>query len=498
MKLCGACHKELPRESFSKKQWQLKQIRRCKECIDANREVQEAPPQEAPPPPPPKNNNTKCAYKTRMKDRAYKTAMKDLPEGASCWICLEDGPDETGAPLVRDCACRGDAGFAHLSCIVQYAQSTSNKNAGKDIDKFFKPWEECPNCNQNYMGGVAIILAEKCVEFVERKFPRTILLHVKALDIKLTAVASCMDTDQNQKDEAIQIGNEILSMINLLKRNYSSMPIQIRMTEGHVHDCFAAFASSEETEAGYQRALGHHEKSRDIYKALGLKSRVNLVESCIAYMKSNLEGNAGSECDDLKRFEAAHTKTVKTIGEDDQRSIVTAMALACALKETKQGVRAERLLMKYASISRRVCGPDHQMTQDCESTLKDAKVRMVTFAVQDDDDIKIRHFQVLRYEEGMKRLAVKGPIDFDDPRSPEGEESFTVDLYAVQLALGTPVVCYGLEESDSYLNGKIGDVRSYDEEEDYYEVCFEDSDLEPAFLCPENLHILFELPSVKQ
>ena len=39
MKLCSACLDELPKEKFSKKQWQLKQQRRCKECIDANREV---------------------------------------------------------------------------------------------------------------------------------------------------------------------------------------------------------------------------------------------------------------------------------------------------------------------------------------------------------------------------------------------------------------------------------------------------------------------------
>ena len=45
MKICAACNQELPKESFSKKQWQLKQRRRCKECIADNREVQlsEAP-----------------------------------------------------------------------------------------------------------------------------------------------------------------------------------------------------------------------------------------------------------------------------------------------------------------------------------------------------------------------------------------------------------------------------------------------------------------------
>ena len=47
MKLCAACSQELPRESFSKTQWQLKQHqRRCKECIAVNRDVKLGAPDE--------------------------------------------------------------------------------------------------------------------------------------------------------------------------------------------------------------------------------------------------------------------------------------------------------------------------------------------------------------------------------------------------------------------------------------------------------------------
>eukprot|EP00978_Attheya_sp_CCMP212_P005538 scaffold12431_cov57-Attheya_sp.AAC.13 len=38
-KLCGACLQELPNESFSKKQWQQKQRRRCKDCADSGKEI---------------------------------------------------------------------------------------------------------------------------------------------------------------------------------------------------------------------------------------------------------------------------------------------------------------------------------------------------------------------------------------------------------------------------------------------------------------------------
>ena len=58
MKVCAACSKELPKDKFSKKQWQLKQQRRCKECIAAKREVVSASEatasnDDSPPPPEP-------------------------------------------------------------------------------------------------------------------------------------------------------------------------------------------------------------------------------------------------------------------------------------------------------------------------------------------------------------------------------------------------------------------------------------------------------------
>ena len=43
MKICAACHEDLPKDSYSKKQWKLDQ-RRCKICVANNREVQSIPP----------------------------------------------------------------------------------------------------------------------------------------------------------------------------------------------------------------------------------------------------------------------------------------------------------------------------------------------------------------------------------------------------------------------------------------------------------------------
>lgn len=105
MKACAACCEELPKESFSKKQWKSKQHeRRCIGCIDSDRDV---------------------AAKALPKEMLYVVSCDgDAPceeeeeGGPTCWICL-DGESSDLGPLRRDCSCRGtDAGYAHLECLV--------------------------------------------------------------------------------------------------------------------------------------------------------------------------------------------------------------------------------------------------------------------------------------------------------------------------------------------------------------------------------------------
>ena len=67
---------------------------------------------------------------------------------ADCWICLESDANEDGELPRRDCSCRGDAGFAHLSCLVTYART-------KGADAF----EDCPTCKQSYQNELALDLA---------------------------------------------------------------------------------------------------------------------------------------------------------------------------------------------------------------------------------------------------------------------------------------------------------------------------------------------------
>ena len=84
MKICSACNRELPREQFSKKQWQLKQYRRCKECVAEHREaeIDAAAPNNVAPLPSSVDSETALCW---ADDEAL---FKQPPPREDCPICL--------------------------------------------------------------------------------------------------------------------------------------------------------------------------------------------------------------------------------------------------------------------------------------------------------------------------------------------------------------------------------------------------------------------------
>ena len=72
---------------------------------------------------------------------------------------------------MRDCSCRGDtAGFAHLSCIIEYAEQKSKQAADSDLAGFAMPWEECNNCNQPFQNQVSLDLSSAFVSFAAEAY----------------------------------------------------------------------------------------------------------------------------------------------------------------------------------------------------------------------------------------------------------------------------------------------------------------------------------------
>ena len=166
--------------------------RRCKSCIESNREVSLKPHPE------------NAAAKTKSSSEAH--------PGASCWICLEDGHDDLGQPLRRDCSCRGEsAGFAHLSCYIEYAEQKS-RYMRSTMGDITEPWNFCPNCRQPFMNNLFIDLAMAYEDFVNREYPDNAMFRHSVFQLKMRVFRQA-----DKREEACNLAREMLSTIEKMK-----------------------------------------------------------------------------------------------------------------------------------------------------------------------------------------------------------------------------------------------------------------------------------------
>ena len=104
-------------------------------------------------------------------DKKYKEAVKVAVEKCAedtkdqtCYICTEALHWKTKEGLVRGCACRGTAGFAHVSCLAEQAkilvaEAEENNLPEKHV---WARWYKCSLCEQDYHGVVYCALGWAC------------------------------------------------------------------------------------------------------------------------------------------------------------------------------------------------------------------------------------------------------------------------------------------------------------------------------------------------
>jgi hypothetical protein len=94
-------------------------------------------------------------------------ACAEDTKGQTCFICTQALHWKTKEGLVRGCACRGTAGFAHVSCLAEqakilYAEAEENNLDDDVIYERFKRWYACSLCEQEYHGVVRCALGWAC------------------------------------------------------------------------------------------------------------------------------------------------------------------------------------------------------------------------------------------------------------------------------------------------------------------------------------------------
>ncbi|KAL9185696.1 hypothetical protein ACHAXT_003473 [Thalassiosira profunda] len=391
----------------------------------------------------------------------------------TCWLCL-DAVHETGAPLRRECSCRGGSGFAHLPCLVEYAKDWSQKHE-RDMVKFGRVWKDCPNCEQEYGDQLGFDMATAMGEFVQSKYPESKIHTLASLLISLLNLMQRKNVP-NMRELARGRTERILEMVAEMKAEQSPLPHFARNVEFQAYFT-QAFITLDEGSAS--EAVLQLEQCLGIARGLENAGFVYAVEAVLARAKSRCDGESnGDASEELEHNRKLHKTCVATAGEGDLSTITSGGLLAASLKAAHHGIEAERLLTKLATSSKRVLGPERDETKQILAELKYCKKRSIGIKSREGGD-----FQALRCDENSGEYLVKN----------KSGETFSVAAGDVIFAPGTPVICNGLEASSQF-NGKIGDVRSFDEPSQSYKIYFEEGELEPQLICGKFLRILFELP----
>jgi hypothetical protein len=429
---------------------------------------------------------------------------------AACYFCLGEEADEVGKPLVRDCSCRGDsAGFAHLSCLVTYAEQKCKQADDRDIGAFAMPWEKCNNCKQPFQNRLAIDLASSFVSFAEANYGHPgsskwdkmkVMTSIKS---NITALKRLTDRSRD-RTETTMLLNNLLSMVNQTKKDLnmsgwihmskaSEKYVYYRLLcgnyEAFVHHELGSMLMSDTSEEGFKVMITHFKKASAICKLVGMKDLAQHMDTTILMLTSNNQQSASPTVTSsmLQCMKNTYEQSIKTHGMNSAFTIESGLNYARMLLPAFRHIYAERLVTKVATASRRIHGPGHKTTCEAEIFLNKCKERHVI--VLPDD----KPFQALRYENGGEICVVTGPIT--KPRQVEDERMYHIANNLVIPSKGCAVIFHGLV-SASHLNGELGEVRDVKKSGPGIRLAvhFEKKDAKSALVKPENLRIAFELP----
>ena len=281
-------------------------------------------------------------------------------KGQTCYICTQALHWKTKEGLVRMCACRGTAGFAHVSCLAEQAKILYAEAEANNLEQQprWERWYSCSLCEQDYHGVVRCALGWACWKtYVGR--PETDSARCCAMQQLGNGLH-----DAKHHEEALSAREAHLSTIRRLGGSEDAiLDVQLNLT------------------ISYQM-LGRHEEAtsmrRDVYSGwLRLNGEHhNTLIAANNYANSLL-------C--LKSFEEAKSLLRKTmpvarrvLGEGHDVTLRMRWHYARALYEdtgtTLDAVReAVTTLEESDRIARRVFGGTHPLTVDIEHSLQTAR-----------------------------------------------------------------------------------------------------------------------------
>ena len=305
-------------------------------------------------------------------------ACAEDTKGQTCYICTQALHWKTKEGLVRGCSCRGTAGFAHVSCLVEeakilVAEGLENNLDVKVLNERWIRWQTCSLCEQHYHGVVRCALSWACWKTYLGR-PEVDQIRIMAMNVLGLGLS-----DANHDEDALPVQEAELAMKRRLGRDED--------------DILAAQSNLAIT---YQ-ALGRLEEASRIqldvydgYLKLNGEEHINSLGAASNYAKSlrALKSYKGA------KFLLRRTIPVarRSLGEGDVNTLRMRWNYAMALFEddgaTLDDLReAVTTLEETERTARRVLGGAHPDTAAIEEDLQDARAALRAETPQPAEDL---------------------------------------------------------------------------------------------------------------
>ena len=285
-------------------------------------------------------------------------------KGQTCYICTQALHWKTKEGLVRGCACRGTAGFAHVSCLAEQAKilvaEVEENNLGFTVmSERWERWHVCSICEQHHHSVVLCALGWACWKtYVGR--PEGNFSRIDAM----TELGNALETVRNHTD-ALTVKIAQLSMLRRIGASEDSILIAL----GNLANSYQKLGRRTE-------ALNIY---RDVYSGWlefgGEEDRSTLI-AAINYANCLITLEHFKEAKALMR--KAMPVAQRILGEGDTTTLKLKLIYAKALFEDttaplddlREGVTT---IEDTERIARRVLGGAHPLTNRIEADLREAR-----------------------------------------------------------------------------------------------------------------------------
>ena len=309
-------------------------------------------------------------YAEKKNEEAVAVAAEKCAEdtkGQTCYICTEALHWKTKEGLVRMCACRGTAGFAHVSCLAEqakilFAEAEENNLGEKVLTERWNRWDVCSLCEQHYHGVVKCALGWACWKtYVGR--PEADRVQSSALGLLGVGLSNA-----KHHEAALSVEEANLAMM----RRIGAPEYSILVAQSNIAVTYGTLGRLEE-------AL---QMQRDVYSGhvkLNGEGHLDSLGAANNYASSLLS---------LQRFEEAKALFRKTmpvarraLGEDNKLTLTLRWCYAEALytdpDATLDDLReALRTLAETERTTRRVLGGAHPLTTSIEREIQNSQAAL--------------------------------------------------------------------------------------------------------------------------